>query len=196
MNSVNLLADGDSVSTNNQCPNCGSPNLEHKKVVDRFKYGSGKDAPELSAVIPISRCLNCELEFSGAAAETARDEAIRTRLGLLTPHRIAEVRGRYDLPRATFAEISRIGLATLARWEIGETVQNRAMDMYMRLLERPEVFRLVASGAILEGDRFARSTLHSPSFPALERSQSGPSRLKEKEERSKIFSLVPVAATG
>jgi hypothetical protein len=21
----------------NQCPNCGSPNLEHKKVVDRFK---------------------------------------------------------------------------------------------------------------------------------------------------------------
>lgn len=192
MNEANVPTECDALAATTQCPNCGSSSLKHETVLNRFPYGAGKDAPQLTALIPVSRCLSCGLEFSGEEAERARDEAIRRHLGLLTPHRIAEVRGRYDLPRATFAEISRIGLATLVRWETGETVQNRAMDLYMRLLERPEIFNLVATGAIFEGD--SRKPRGGPLFPTLERSLNNSAGMMEKAERGKAFSLVPIAA--
>jgi putative zinc finger/helix-turn-helix YgiT family protein len=170
-----------------QCPNCNSTDLQQLTAVDRFPYGSGKDTVELKAIIPLSRCRSCGLEFSGPEAETKRDEAIRRHLHLLSPQRIADIRASYGLTRTAFSEISRVGLATLVRWENGETLQNRAMDLYMRLLERPENYHLIASGAIFD-EEFAQP-INEPFFPRLASRNPGACDLRQMTEESKRFSF-------
>jgi putative zinc finger/helix-turn-helix YgiT family protein len=151
-----------------QCPNCDSTDVEHRTTIDRFQYGTGDNAVELTATIPISHCRACDLEYSGDDAERIRHDVICAHLQLLSPHRIAEVRASYGLSRAKFAEISRIGMATLARWENGETLQNAAMDMYMRLLARQEVYDLVASRAVFAStETLAVTRGPAPTFQAL-----------------------------
>jgi hypothetical protein len=50
--------------------------------------------------------------------------------------------------RGEFASLTRLGEATLARWEAGTTLQNAAYDKYLRLLQvRENVVRLSASPA-------------------------------------------------
>lgn len=39
------------------------------------------------------------------------------------------------MTRAQFSEITGLGEATLARWEAGAVIQNRANDRYLRLLK-------------------------------------------------------------
>lgn len=133
-----------------RCPQCDSPRLVSKQVEDRFPYGSGANAVELSARIPVQQCQECGLEFSGEEAEAARHEAICRHLHLLAPREIAAIRQRYGLSRVAFAEVTRIGTATLGRWENGEIVQNPAMDAYMRLVARGSVFEELRSGALYE----------------------------------------------
>ncbi len=173
-----------------QCPNCDSMHVQTHTKVDRFMYGIGPDAVQLSAEIPAHRCSNCGLEFSGDEAERLRHQAVCDHLGLLRPTRIAEVRSRYDLTRAKFAAVSRIGMATLARWESGETLQNAAMDVYMRLLSRREVYRLVASGEIFEESREVVTTMRaarSDRFRAL--SKVEPEACTRLAERGQSFRL-------
>jgi putative zinc finger/helix-turn-helix YgiT family protein len=191
MNSKDPTVDCDRGHQPAQCPNCESTDLDELTAVDKFPYGSEKDSVELTAVIPVSRCRSCGLEFSGAEAERKRDEAIRRHLRLLSPQRIAEIRATYGLTRTAFAEISRVGLATLVRWENGETFQNRAMDLYMRLLERPENFQLLASGAILEEEVVQPVT--EPLFPRLAQRAPGTRDLRQMREESKRFSFAKVS---
>jgi putative zinc finger/helix-turn-helix YgiT family protein len=166
--------------TEPQCPNCDSTRVENRETIDRFQYGAGDNAVELTATIPITYCHDCGLEYSGEDAERVRHDVICEHLQLLSPHRIAEVRASHQLSRAKFAEISRIGMATLARWENGEILQNAAMDMYMRLLARPDIYELVASRAVFtsaEAPGISRPPV--PRFQALEsRGQHDQARLR------------------
>jgi DNA-binding transcriptional regulator YiaG len=158
-------------------------------------YGTGENAVRLSAEIPAHRCADCGLEFSGEEAERLRHQAVCDYLGLLSPARIAETRVRYDLSRAKFAAISRIGMATLARWESGETLQNPAMDVYVRLLSHRHVFDLVASGAIFEKAVEATKAVRVVSgerFPAF--SKLDPTEQARRVERGQDFSLQGVRA--
>lgn len=172
------------------CPNCDSTNVRAYKRIDTFNYGVGQDAVRLSAEIPAYRCGSCGLEFSGEGAEHLRHRAVCEHLGLLTPARITSIRARYGLSRAKFAAISRIGMATLARWESGETLQNAAMDVYMRLLARPDVYDLVVSGEIFEEADSARDV--APPGPK-ERFRSlgklDPAEQARRTERSQGFWL-------
>lgn len=131
-----------------RCPQCDSRRLVSREIEDRFPYGSGPKAIELFARIPVMQCQDCGLEFSGEEAERARHEAICKHLQLLAPREIAAIRQRYGLSRVAFAEVTRIGTATLGRWESGEIIQNPAMDAYMRLVARGEVFEELKSGAL------------------------------------------------
>jgi putative zinc finger/helix-turn-helix YgiT family protein len=131
-----------------RCPSCESTNISAAKVIDRFPYGVGADAVELCAEIPVNRCASCGLEFSGYEAEQLRHEAVCRHLDRLTPRQVNELRASYGLSRAKFADVTRIGTATLARWESGELLQNAAMDNYMRLIKRREIFELLESGLL------------------------------------------------
>jgi transcriptional regulator with XRE-family HTH domain len=57
----------------------------------------------------------------------------------MTPAEIRAIRREAGaLSRAQFARITRLGEATIGRWERGELIQNRANDQLLYLLTFPE----------------------------------------------------------
>lgn len=121
-------------STLVKCPNCGSGRVDTHRQADLFAYGAGDDAIQLSAVIPFRECRECGFEFTGAEAEDARHDAICRHLGVMTPAEVTDVRRQYEMSRAAFAEKSRLGEASIGRWETGLLIQNAANDNYLYLL--------------------------------------------------------------
>jgi putative zinc finger/helix-turn-helix YgiT family protein len=129
---------GASKPTNLECPNCDSTNVGTRMTLTKFNYGSGNRAVELETQIPFRKCNNCGFEYTDSEAEDLRHEAICRFLGVMTPAEVVGVRKQYELTRAEFAQKSRIGEASLARWETGELIQNAAYDDYLYLLSFPE----------------------------------------------------------
>jgi putative zinc finger/helix-turn-helix YgiT family protein len=134
-----------------QCPNCDSSKVKTELRINSFPYGVGDAAVELTAEVPVHICADCGQEFAGEIAAQLRHEAVCRHEKLLSPKEIVAVRSSYSLSRREFAIATRIGLATLARWEQGDTLQNGAMDNYVRLLMIRENFELI-SGAAKEED--------------------------------------------
>lgn len=117
-----------------QCPNCGHRNIRTTMTEDTFTYGEGPDAVQLTATVLLRTCLECGLQFLDASAEDAHHEAICRHLGVLSPSEIQALRRKYELSRAAFAQITKLGEATIARWERGELIQNAAYDQLLYLL--------------------------------------------------------------
>ena len=124
---------------------CGNPVLKTELVRDPFIYGTGFDAVELSADVPVHTCSHCSVSFTGEEAEISRHEAICRHLGVLTPREIYALRVRHNMSRAAFARLTGFGEATLARWERREIIQNTSNDRYLRLLRDPAIFRRLSS---------------------------------------------------
>jgi putative zinc finger/helix-turn-helix YgiT family protein len=123
------------------CPNCGGAHIKSYVQDERFLYGAGDAAVGLCAAVPMRRCVDCGFEFTDEAAETARHEAVCRHLGVLSPAEILKIRKKSGLSRAEFARLTRIGEASLHRWENGLLIQNPAMDTYLRLLAYEENIR-------------------------------------------------------
>ena len=124
------------------CPNCESPNVVIDQRDDRFMYGVGEHATELTASVPVHICTSCGFEYTDDVGERLRHEAVCAYLGILTPAEIVAIRDSYNRSRRQFANMTRIGLASLARWETGEGLQNPAMDSYLRLISHKHIFEL------------------------------------------------------
>jgi putative zinc finger/helix-turn-helix YgiT family protein len=116
------------------CPVCEAGDTLTSFEEERFTYGIGDRALELTARIPVRRCTVCGFEFTDDEADIARHEAVCRHLAVLTPAEIQRIRDRHSLSRAEFARLTRIGEASLARWEKGLLIQNAATDSYLRLL--------------------------------------------------------------
>jgi len=125
------------------CPNCESAEVTSRRETETFIYGTDKDAAEISAVVQVYRCRSCGFEFTDEITEKAKHEAVCRHLGVLTPDEIAGIRAQYGLSRAEFARITKIGEASINRWENGQLIQGAAMDQYLRLLSVPENFQRV-----------------------------------------------------
>ncbi|PYQ90788.1 MAG: hypothetical protein DMG02_08465 [Acidobacteria bacterium] len=123
---------------NPRCANCGSSNVSTLIETDRFTHGVGSSAAELSVEVPVRTCADCGTQFTDEDAERLRHDAVCQHLGLLTPSEIRNIRIRYGFNRPVFAALTKLGEATLARWESGATLQNAAYDQYLRLLRYPE----------------------------------------------------------
>jgi DNA-binding transcriptional regulator YiaG len=141
-----LIANEDSEKTF-RCPNCDSLDVKTIIQTDRFDYGVGQDATTLEVEVPLRTCASCGFEYTDSEAEDIRHEAVCRHLGLLTPSEIEAIRSRFGPTRAEFASKSRIGEASLARWEAGHIFQNAANDNYIYLLAFSESWeRLEARG--------------------------------------------------
>ncbi len=114
-----------------------------------FPWGVDKDAAILSADVPVHRCEECRFEFTGEEAELARHDAVCRYLGVLSPRELRAIREAYSVSRAEFSRITQIGEASLARWESGSLIQNKALDCYLRLLMIPENFTRCRAGQLL-----------------------------------------------
>ena len=118
------------------CPLCEEP-ATTTLVDDTFTYGSGEDAAELHAQLPVRRCEACDFHFIDHVGERIQTEAVYRHHGLLSPWEIRAIRERRKLSRKAFAEITGLGEATIKRWETGATPQNRGNDRYLRTLDTP-----------------------------------------------------------
>lgn len=116
------------------CAACGGNNVARRMELNEFEYGAGEGAVSLSANVVVFACDDCDIEFTGPSAEVARHEAVCRHLGIMTPAEIRDLRGRYGLSRKSFASITRLGAASIARWEAGSILQNRAYDSLLFLL--------------------------------------------------------------
>jgi len=93
----------------------------------------------LSARIPVRRCEECGNQFLDAEAEDLMHEAVCRHLGVMTSSEVRAIRRQSGrLSRAEFARITRLGEATIGRWERGELIQNAAYDQLLYLLTFPE----------------------------------------------------------
>lgn len=122
-----------------RCPTCNTGRLCDKIVTERFEFEvDGKTKAVLAEMVPVSECDNtaCGERLSGPEAARIRHEAICRTFGLLTPCEIQAIRERLELSQERFAQLTGIGVATISRWERGRLLQNRAMDNYLRLVER------------------------------------------------------------
>ena len=123
-----------------QCPNCGHADVKTTVTEDAFTYGEGPSAVNLTATVPLRTCLKCGFQFLDAAAEDAQHEAVCRHLGVMTPSQMQALRRKYGLSRVSFAQITKLGEATIARWERGEFIQNAAYDQLLYLLTFEENF--------------------------------------------------------
>ncbi|MGO9272773.1 MAG: type II TA system antitoxin MqsA family protein [Terriglobia bacterium] len=117
-----------------QCPNCGRLSLSTVRETENIIYGSGKDATEIPVELPVRTCGECGFQYTDEEAEDIRHDAVCRHLGLMTPAEIVALRKRYSMTRAEFANLTRFGEASLARWETGQLMQNAANDQLLYLL--------------------------------------------------------------
>jgi putative zinc finger/helix-turn-helix YgiT family protein len=94
------------------------------------------DGRKYDVTIPaleVSQCANCGTIKIDAAAEKAIDDAFRREAGLLTPEQIRAGRQRLGLTQQDLADHLGVAVSTLSRWENGVQVQQRSLDLFLRL---------------------------------------------------------------
>jgi putative zinc finger/helix-turn-helix YgiT family protein len=144
------------------CPECGSATLETVHVEETFDHGGRKKPIHLTASLPIKHCQACDFSFEDWETEEARHRAACAQVGVQAPDEIRSIRKASGLSQREFARLTRLGGATLNRWERGHLIQNGAYDDYLYLLRFPENLerlrgrRVLAESAIPIAGRQAR----------------------------------------
>jgi len=134
MDQISTIKPSEIQNDGTACPACGSSKVSDEWIDDEFTYGNGKDAVALTARIPLCHCETCGLDFTDWRGEELRHDAVCRHFNLLTPKEIEAIRDRHGLTQHELAKISRIGRASLARWESGNVLQNGSSDSLIYLL--------------------------------------------------------------
>src|ERR1700676_566285 len=122
-----------------ECPGCGQFGIYTKEIERHFPYGEAPATTMLVARVPLRSCKNCSAEFFDEEADERQHAAICRHRRLMTPAEIQTLRETTcGLSRAHFCELTKLGIATVARWERGELVQNAAYDQLLYLMHFPE----------------------------------------------------------
>ncbi len=119
---------------NINCPDCGSSRVSTRLTPHAFTYGVADEAVELQCILPVRSCAECGWEFVDEAGEAIRHEAVCRHLNLLTPREVLELRESVGT-QAQFRELTGIGEASQSRWETGASLQTKAYDNYLFLLQ-------------------------------------------------------------
>jgi putative zinc finger/helix-turn-helix YgiT family protein len=83
--------------------------------------------------LEVLRCGHCGAVVLDDAANEKISEAFRREAGLLTPGEIRQQREALQLTQKQLARLLQVAEATLSRWETGGQIQQRAMDLLLRL---------------------------------------------------------------
>lgn len=155
-----------------QCPACGSDRLSERENIEYFEYGSGSESVTLNAVVPMCLCADCGMQFTDERGERARHTSVCAHLKISDPEKIVAIRERNNMSQTEFATVSRIGRASLARWESGAIYQNGSSDSLIYLLGFPEnVARLKSRFDTNRPDEFRASPGEKPRFRCLTEAQ-------------------------
>lgn len=149
------------------CARCEGKNIESTMEDYCFDYGVGKKQVELTAQVPVRKCVACGYEFLDEEADEAQHEAVCKHLGVMTPRQVSSLRNMYHLSRAQFAKVTALGEATIARWEKAVLIQNCAYDNYLYLLGFRENLKRITTRRSQELWEICRTT-ERPSFRCIE----------------------------
>lgn len=116
------------------CPNCGS---KMKKTSNKISFPVNGEEVAVTGS-PHLLCPKCKeivlgLNDSKELRERA-SEKYREKYGLLAGEEIKQLREGLGLTQGQLAELLRLGVNTLSRWESGRNVQSAAMDILLRLV--------------------------------------------------------------
>ncbi len=102
----------------------------------------------------VLQCQRCGAIILEDAANERLDEALHAAAGILKPAEIRQNREALGLTRQQLADLLRISMFTLTRWETGSQIQQRAMDTLLRLFfQSGEARRILgAPGEIAPGE--------------------------------------------
>lgn len=125
------------------CGCCGENAVRMTWQTQRFNYLDGDSTVELEARVPVWSCQECKDQYTDEDAENIRHEAVCKYLGRLTPNDIRKIREGYGMSQAEFAETTRLGIASIKRWESGSLIQGASQDAYLRLLRYPSNLAIV-----------------------------------------------------
>jgi putative zinc finger/helix-turn-helix YgiT family protein len=124
-----------------KCRSCGE-NRVNPKVMD-YPAEMEHDGRSYSFIVPgieILECDACHNRVLPSAAFAAVMDKLRIEAGLLTPTEIREKRKSLSLTQEQLASDLKIAKETVSRWETGGQIQQRAMDLLLRLyFDVPEV---------------------------------------------------------
>jgi len=115
-----------------QCPNCLSRDLSSYEVIEEVMHGNDANLIKLSVSIPAFNCKCCGMDFTDERAEDIRHEAICRHLNVMPPREVRAARGNFS--QQEFADLTRLGRASIARWETGTLIQNASNDSYLYLM--------------------------------------------------------------
>jgi putative zinc finger/helix-turn-helix YgiT family protein len=169
------------------CPSCSSADLTSSIENDSFQYGGGESAVTLSVLARVHHCNNCGLSYTGEDVLELRHDAVCSHLGVMSPKKVRQIRGNFS--QAEFSEITKIGKASLARWESGALIQNQANDSLLYLLsfaeniERLKKKNCVSSPCVV--------LPFQPKFRAIKLTE-----IESLKSEAKKFELFPQLAMG
>jgi putative zinc finger/helix-turn-helix YgiT family protein len=172
------------------CPDCGGPApevLRRQRIQHRWIEGVEATREYVAAVDAIC-CSSCGCQVLDSYAQEQKHEVWCRENRFLTPRQIRTRRKQLQLSIERFAALLAVGKASVSRWERGWTVQSRAYDRLIRLLdedgvkerladwsgitlrepERASELRLVSESGVRVAWRFQHSEFYKPTVAALE----------------------------
>ena len=112
----------------------------------------GKTYKVTLANFEVYQCANCGEASLDAAATERLTDALRAEVGLLAPSEIRRKREAFGLNQQQLADLLRISMYTLSRWESGGQIQKKSMDLMLRaFFDVPEFRHYV--GAVVQGSK-------------------------------------------
>jgi putative zinc finger/helix-turn-helix YgiT family protein len=119
------------------CPICGADTLESRHGDFLFEPPQNISG----GVITIKgatwqECSSCEEQILSKELESALEKCRYSRLGLLTPVEIREIRNRTGLNQVEMAQLLGVGDKTYTRWETGKSLHNKSNDNLIRLVDQ------------------------------------------------------------
>jgi putative zinc finger/helix-turn-helix YgiT family protein len=169
------------------CASCGSDRTSTRKETENFEYRHGEELVQLSAEIDVHSCQACGFQFADSSSEDARHEAVCRYLGVMTPAEVKAIRVSYGFTRSQMAEASKIGEASLARWESSALIQTAAYDHFLFLLRYPENLKR------LQQRTAAEKAADEQQKPQRNWRSLRGSSLEDKAKQSNVFELRPAA---
>lgn len=121
-------------ATQFECVLCGSNEVTTRQEEISFPVSTRGKEETLHVKIPVHQCKECDFEFTGPTADKIQHDAVCNFLNVMTPSEVREIRKKFGLTQAKFAERTGIGIASINRWEKGGSIQNPAMDNYLFLI--------------------------------------------------------------
>jgi len=82
--------------------------------------------------LEVPTCEKCGAELFDNRVDDQISDALRSKLGLLSPTNIRRARKSLGLSQRELAERLKIASATISRWETRALIQSSAMDNYLR----------------------------------------------------------------